>query len=388
MFDDDLSRTLKAVARTAQPSDLLTGVARLRRRRRRRTGAVLAAAAVAVVVAVVTVLVRPVTSAPMPATTPTPTSTDLAGMVTSATVRLPARSPDGLEYQPVAAIDARRLLLLTRRGFDMFDAVTREITPVAELGGRGEVRQVRADNRHVVWLTAVEPSPAELRTPGHEMIPDVPPELLHTYEYWTVPLSGGAPTRLPPTSPGLAFEVAGDDMVLVDGSGDVSRVPLTGGPPRAVAGGKNAVALDWPWAILATERALTGGEPVEALNVETGEKRQLAASLCASGRCLLSPLRHCSADWCLGSDARGNPAAMRTNGSQTLPLPAEGAEPPALNRFAVLDDGRCLFDLATGVSLTLPRDIPAQSYGDGGRTLLVSSAGDDVIQVLNLKAIT
>lgn len=107
------------------------------------------------------------------------------------------------------------------------------------------------------------------------------------------PLGTCSPQRLP----GL-FGLIGDDMITIEASG-ARRTPLSGGPSEAIPGAENAVAMDLPWVMLATESAIVGQEPAESLNVATGEERKLAADLCAAMACLHSPVQQCSSDWCI-----------------------------------------------------------------------------------------
>ncbi|GAA1611239.1 hypothetical protein GCM10009733_004120 [Nonomuraea maheshkhaliensis] len=395
MFEDELTKTLNAAAKCGPPEDLLAGIDALRRRRRRRrAGAALAACAVAVVVGVVTALVRPTWPVSLPATTPSTMATDLTDRVARATLRIPARSPEGHKYEGVEAIDTHRLLLLSERGFDLYDASTGRITPVVRLPGRADVRTVRANERHVVWAVNVKSS--ERKTQPSSSIDSAQDRAssslrkLGTPEYWTVPLSGGTPRKLPPTLGG-PFDLIGDDLITLDGSG-ARRTALSGGQPQPIPGADNALALDLPWVLLATEPAVLGQEPAESLNVLTGEKRRLTADLCASSACLHAPLHLCSSDWCIREDRAGKPFARRTDGSRTVPLPGASTEPPALNRFAVLDGGRRLFDLTTGASAVFDppgsHEVPPSGTGTGGgRRLLARSAGD-VIWVVNLKALS
>ncbi|MEU8357679.1 hypothetical protein AB0C27_16840 [Nonomuraea sp. NPDC048882] len=393
MFEDELTKTLNAAAKCGPPEDLLAGIDALRRRRRRRrAGAALAACAVAVVVGVVTAVVRPASLTSLPAATPGPTASNLAERVTRATVKVPARSPDGHTYEGIEAIDAHRLLLVTERGFDRYDASTGEITPVVRLPAPVDIRDVRANERHVVWKVNVQQGDAERKSRPADPVDraleqaDSALRKLGLPEYWTVPLPGGTPRKLPPTLGG-PFDLIGDDLIMLDGAG-ARRTALTGGPPQPIPGAENALALDLPWVMLATEPAVLGQEPAELLNVVTGEKRRLAADLCASSACLHAPLHLCSSDWCIREDRAGKPFARRTDGSRTVPLPGASTEPPALNRFAVLDDGRRLFDLTTGASAGFDppgsHEVPPSGTG---RRLLARSAGD-VIWVVNLKALS
>lgn len=87
----------------------------------------------------------------------------------------------------------------------------------------------------------------------------------------------------------------------------------------------------------------------------------------------------------------GTLVARRADGSDTLALPGEDTwEQSALNRFAVLDRQKTVFDLSTRtlVAFDVPGStvIGTEDFPRGGRTLVAKSAGDTV-WILNLKAI-
>lgn len=436
MFEDDLTRTLHAAADATPLEDLLRGVEALRRRRRSRRllQSALAAVAVIALVATVTGLVRQAVSAPLPATTPSPSPTELVpaeAVWPQAVVRVPARTADGLVYSALAAVDAQRVLLLAERArwdgdhparFAVFDAATGQITLVTELPEDAKVGTVRVNDRHLVWDASGGLFGAK-------------PEL------WTVPLSGGVPSKVT-EAVWFSFEVVGDDLVWDDKEG-VHRMPLAGGEAQIVPGGEKRTLLDWPWAVPYTEGWVTSTdqEPVakvEARNLETGETRQLdwggqgpvyawatgCYAFCIGGSCGGAL---CSADWCVtgglagpgdGSLVTPSPlpsepfavvsatpeslvqpyallqpraeqtsTAHRHDGAQTVEIPGAVLEPPALNRFVVVAFSNLVVDLATGTKAVFEPVRGTSPSAARGRTLVEGAVIGDELMVLNLKAI-
>lgn len=432
MFEDDLTRTLHAAADATPLEDLLPGVESLRRRRRSRRllQSALAAVAVIALVATVTGLVRQAVSAPLPATTPSPSPIELLpaeAVWPQAVFRVPAHTADGLVYSALAAVDAQRVLLLAVRPgvdgdhpvrFEVFDAATGQVTLVTELAEDAKVGTVEVNDRHLVWDAS-----------GGILGAD--PVL------WTVPLSGGVPSRVT-EAVWFSFEVVGDDLVWDDKAG-VHRMPLAGGEAQIVPGGEKRTVLDWPWAVPYTEGWVDEQETVtkvEAVNLESGETRQLdwggtgpvyawatgCYAFCMGGSCGGAL---CSADWCITGGLAGpgdgslaslvtpspvlsepfavvsvtpeplpyatkplqGSMARRHDGARTVEIPGAVMEPPALNRFVVAGISHLVVDLATGTMAVFEPALPFSFGPARGRTLVEGKVVGDELLVLNLRAI-
>lgn len=381
---DDLVRTLDAAAATAQPADLLSGLSRLRRRRTRRR--LRSAAAAGLALATVTglvVLVRPTVAAPadhvVAAARPAPSRVGLARAAQEvwprAVSRLPARSADGLVYQPAIAIDDRRVVLLAqeRLGYDdvrldVYDAVTGRIGRFAKLPTGDEVRWFATDGRFVVW------SALGLRAD----------DTLET-QFWRVPVKGGKP-RLVTTAaegdkaapPEVLFQVGGGHLVWNTDKA-IYRQPLSG------RGGREKVRdglrlLEWPWAADVAKGTLT--------DLETGRSREFVTR--GQG------VAQCSPDWCVERNAISRMMlAYRTDGSGTVELPGSTSGGPVLNRFVVLRlraGLQVIKDLRTGTLATFDPADPSMAVSlgdknDPGTMLAWSDSEGHDLWILNLKAV-
>ncbi|GAA2694122.1 hypothetical protein GCM10010412_086020 [Nonomuraea recticatena] len=381
---DDLLRTLDAAAATAQPADLLSDLARLRRRRgRRRLRSAAVAGLALVTIAGVAVLVRPTIAAPaapLSATArPEPSTVGLARAAQEvwphAVSMLPARSADGLVYQPAVAIDDRRVVLLAQRrlGYDdvrldVYDAGTGRLTRFAKLPGDDETRRFATDGRFVVWsaLSLREDDTLETR-------------------FWRVPVKGGRPRLVTKAAQGDALAPSqthfqlGGGYLLWNTDKAIYRLPLSGrGRREKVREGLRL--LEWPWAADLSGRTLT--------DLETGRSREIVTRE--------RGLARCSPDWCVERNAiSGLMTARRTDGSGSVELPGSTTEGPILNRFVVLRlraGLKVIKDLRAGTLATFDPAEPALATVLGDRTaqgtLLAwsDSAGRD-LWVLNLKAV-
>ncbi|MFE3450533.1 sigma factor-like helix-turn-helix DNA-binding protein [Nonomuraea sp. NPDC059194] len=381
---DDLVRTLDAAAATAEPADLLSGLSRLRRRRtsRRLRSAAAAGLALATVTGLI-VLVRPTVAAPadhVSATArPAPSRVGLARAAQEvwprAVSRLPARSADGLVYQPAIAIDDRRVVLLAQRRLghddvrlDVYDAVTGRIGRFARLPPDDEVRWFATDGRFVVW------SALGLRADD-------------TMEkrFWRVPVKGGKPRLVTRAATGdrtappeIHFQLGGGNLLWDTGKA-IYRQPLSGKGSRAkVRDGLRL--LEWPWAA-----DLAKGIRHD---LESGRSREFVTS----GR----GVERCSPDWCVERHAISRmTVARRTDGSGTVELPGSTTDGPVLNRFVVLRVRaglQVIKDLRTGTLATFDPPDPSMAVGLGDRndpgTMLAwsDSEGRD-LWILNLKAV-
>ncbi|MFI9837546.1 hypothetical protein ACIHFD_10965 [Nonomuraea sp. NPDC051941] len=410
MFEDDLARTLRAVAETSTPSELLPGVNRLRRRRtQRRAQATLAALTVAAVIAALSFLVRPASPAPRPAETPKPTGTVSAERVWADAMY---EIPGATFYIPMASIDAQRLVLVKHENLYVYDHSTGAITPLATATDE-EVTEVQANERWVMWLQG-----------------DVEKEA------WSVPVSGGAPVRILGSdewvpddgtaevflrySPSDSAELVGDQLIWTSSDG-IRRAPLAGGPKETVSGSEGMHLVQWPWA--GTTSNLPKIRDFTLKNLETGETR--SGPWCVKdSTCWIT---ECSVDWCIGADltspdstptpeesstetpfpvpsdciimfpgqplilpnASGRIYAVRHDGFGRVELPA--AMPSlVMNRFVLVDQGRLIFDLAGGntVAFRPPGGEPVQrrQWESGPVTTPAMRVGD-TLWVLNLKAI-
>ncbi|MGW3349205.1 hypothetical protein ACWDA3_38405 [Nonomuraea rubra] len=411
MLEDDLARTLRAVAETSTPGELLPGVDRLRRRRaQRRAQATLAALAVAAVILALSFLVRPSSPAPRPAETPKPTGTMSAERVWAGAMY---EIPGAASYIPMASIDAHRLVLVKHEDLYVYDHTTGAITPLATATDE-KITEVQANERWVMWLQG-----------------DV------KREAWSVPVSGGAPVRiLGPDdwvpddgaagvflrySPGDSAELAGDQLIWTSSDG-IRRAPLTGGPKETVGGSAGMHLVQWPWAGTTSNRPDIRDFTLK--NLETGETR--SGPWCVKdSTCWIT---ECSVDWCLGTDLTAPDSAPATEepsaetpfpvpsdciimfpGQPLIPPNASGGiyavrhdgfgrvELPAalpslvMNRFVLVDQGRLIFDLAGGntVAFRPPGGEPVQRHQwESGRVTTPAIRVGDTLWVLNLKAIT
>ncbi|MEV2268897.1 sigma factor-like helix-turn-helix DNA-binding protein [Nonomuraea africana] len=381
---DDLVRTLDAAAATARPADLLSGLARLRRRRgRRRLRAAAVAGLALVTVSGVVALVRPTIAAPADpraaTARPEPSAVGLARAAQEvwprAVSRLPARSADGLVYQPAVAIDDHRVVLLAQRrlGYDdvrldVYDAGTGRLARFAKLPDHDEVRGFATDGRFVVW------SALSLRDD----------DTLET-RFWRVPVKGGKPRLVAKAAQGdrsapsaTHFQLGGGHL-LWNADGVIYRLPLSGkGRREKVREGLRL--LEWPWAADPTMRTLT--------DLESGRSREFVTG--AEG------LERCSPDWCVERNPiSGVMTARRTDGSGSVELPGTTTEGPMLNRFVVLRlraGLKVIKDLRAGTLATFDPAEPALATSLGDRTDLGTllawsdSEGRD-LWLLNLKAV-
>ncbi|MGW5684404.1 sigma factor-like helix-turn-helix DNA-binding protein [Nonomuraea sp. NPDC003754] len=381
---DDLVRTLEAAAATARPADLLSGLSRLRRRRtgRRLRSAAAAGLALATVTGLV-VLVRPTVAAPADhvsaAARPVPARVGLARAAQEvwprAVSRLPARSADGLVYQPAIAIDDRRVVLLAQNRLghgdvrlDVYDAATGRIGRFAKLLAGDEVRWFATDGRLVVW------SSLGLRAD----------ETLET-RFWRVPVKGGRPRLVTKAAQGdrsappeARFQV-GDGHLFWNTGQAVYRRPLSGRGGREKAG-EGLWLLAWPWAADLAKGTLT--------DLESGRSRAFVTGGQGVARC--------SPDWCVERHPiSGMTLARRTDGSGTVELPGTTASGPVLNRFVVLRlraGLQVIKDLRAGTLATFDPADPSMAVRLGDKndpgTLLAWSDTDGLdLWILNLKAV-
>ncbi|MFF0243255.1 TolB family protein [Streptosporangium sandarakinum] len=418
-LEDTLSRVLSGAADQAPRASagLAAAVEARHRRRRTRTAALLSAAAVAAVVigagAAVNTLRGP--AAPPPATgesgSPSPGATkhaeppvdEMPPPVTKvwpkAVHDLPAKLPDGREYEPQLLLDDRTLLVMTtaldgkRQFLWRYDLDSGRPTRIAEIpptkGSAIYADDVAAGGGNIVWWTSY-------KEPGRRRVARI----------WTVPATGGRPRPVTDVPLGDVMKeghingltVAGSDVVFAYEKGGVHRVPLSGGRPRPVKGAERHHILRWPWV------GVHRGKVVfrELLDAETGERRDAVVNpgeeqvRCGVERCVGVKTRNgVSATWFV-RDRDGS-------GERELPTrSAPGAE-AGLGRFFMFQlNGReaapagvALYDADTGRSADLgvrpeKRTIPARVIR--GRhikkqtyvSLTIPNGGDDRLLAVRL----
>ncbi|WP_326819849.1 hypothetical protein [Streptosporangium sp. NBC_01756] len=321
-LEDRLSSVLADAAdRAPRASAGLAATVETRHRRRRaRTTALLAAAAVVVVIGGAGVAVNAVrtSAAPQPAVGATDKATNRAEppvdvipppiekVWPQAAHKIPAKLPDGRDYNPQLLLDDHTLLVLTRvmdgkRQFLWrYDLDSGQPTRIAEIpptkgltiGAYG----VAAGGGNIVWWTLSKEKVAWI---------------------WTVPVRGGTPRPVTDVPLGNVMKqghlngltVAGQDVIFAYEKGGVYRVPLSGGQPQPVKGAERQHILQWPW--VGTHQ----GKNVFAklFNAETGERRDAVVKAdeevsCGVNRCTGTKMRYkdvrCATGPCPGKTVR------------------------------------------------------------------------------------
>ncbi|GAA3422941.1 hypothetical protein GCM10018953_01240 [Streptosporangium nondiastaticum] len=419
-LEDTLSRVLSGAADQAPRASagLAAAVEARHRRRRTRTAALLSATAVAAVVigagAAVNTLRGPAAPPPVtgesgPSASPgatkhaEPPADEMPPSVTKvwpkAVHDLPAKLPDGREYEPQLLLDDRTLLVMTtaldgkRQFLWRYDLDSGRPTRITEIpptkGSAIYADDVAAGGGNIVWWSSY-------KEPGRRRVARI----------WTVPVTGGRPRPVTDVPLGDVMKeghingltVAGSDVVFAYEKGGVHRVPLSGGRPRPVKGAERHRILRWPWV------GVHRGKVVfrELLDAETGERRDAVVNpgeeqvRCGVERCVGVKTRNgVSATWFV-RDRDGS-------GERELPTrSAPGAE-AGLGRFFMFQlNGReaapagvALYDADTGRSADLgvrpeKRTIPARVIR--GRhikkqtyvSLTIPNGGDDRLLAVRL----
>lgn len=391
--EEELVRALRAGAAGAPDTDLLAGVARLRRRRTMRRVQVLAAAAVIAVAGTGTAVVRGLDpgegEGSRPAATAMVTVPPVAATVTElwpqALFTMPATNADGWRYRPVTALGATQVLLAAESSFEK--AGTFEIYDTGTGTARVVTRVPRGKGLKRYFPQSATVGPADIAWSGLGERADG----TRVREIWTAPLAGGA-ARLLATRTGEdadldGISIGGGHVVWSETDGGVWRVPLAGGDPERVPGGDGLHLIAWPWAADVAK----GPEGFEhnqtrLVNLADGTTRTTAAPPGVTGW-------RCGPVWCHGqrddglliqrSDGTGTPRSRQVHGGRMHAY-------PALERFLV--DSQ-VYDLAADKLGRL--DEPTDWYGTGTSsepsTILYWGAtkGDkpDEFRVLNLAAV-
>ncbi|GIH75845.1 TolB family protein [Planobispora longispora] len=399
-LEETLRRTLGNAAEQAPrlpgglPERLETGY----RRRRRRARTALAAAAVVVVAGGTAAGLR-VGASPVaaPGTDPTGVSSatvgtepgpradalpEPVGTVWPQAVRtVPATGPDGRDFEPLAFIDDRTLLVTMNAGFRKNDALYaydldgRTFRKIADVpipvGTVISPSDFTVGNGHVVWWTASADAFGQI---------------------WSAPLAGGEArlvadkkiADVPDKGLG-SLAVIGDRIAFSEQEGGVYTVPVQGGTVEAVPDSAGMHLLDWPWIGGPGLRVPAGEARFGRIrNVETGETD---TAVIRPGERSVT----CDRTTCSGTSPGGRGFHRLRDGSQEKELPGgiSPVEPPARGRFHVVTVwnegsilGVVLQDLATGTSGGLGvrpegRYVRKPRIGRDGR-LLAYPVGDEM----------
>ncbi|MFI6484910.1 hypothetical protein ACIBH1_43810 [Nonomuraea sp. NPDC050663] len=342
--EDDVRQALRGAAESISHHDLL---AALPARRRRRTVRRLAAVVVAVAVASTAGAVAFGGGARAPQVVtpqPTPEGRLLRAVHPKAFGDMPAKDPSGLPYQPVLAIDARRVLVRVADRLEVYESGRFE--KVAEV--KGEIKALAADGGSLAWL-----SEKEIRV---------------------VPLGGGKSRRI--------AEV--DELVnriAINGERVVWSAPV-GGIWQSEAGGRPELLerrlqlLRWPWA---------SDEPLDMhSNVTRVVDLVIGSEVRPNPAPGVTGLR-CGPFWCAGTRG-GLTVVQRIDGSQLREAPMVRPEYPVFNRF--LNSGFRVYDIEVGETFHVdpPGNTLKGTSLDGGETLIYWEEGDRLV-VVNLAAI-
>ncbi|GAA4054680.1 hypothetical protein [Nonomuraea soli] len=336
--EDDVRQALRGAAESISHQDLL---ATLPARRRRRTVRRLAAVVVAVAVASTAGALAfggggraPQVVTPQP----TPEGRLLRAVHPKAFGDMPAKDPSGLPYQPVLAIDARRVLVRAGERLEVYTSGRFE--KVAEV--KGEIKALAADGGSLAWL-----SEGEIRV---------------------VPLGGGKSWRIAEVDELVnRIGINGERVVWSSPRGGVWQ-SVAGGRPELLH--KGLQLLRWPWA---TDEPLDPKANVTRIvDLTIGYDVQVKAAPGVTG------LR-CGPFWCAGSRGAMTIVQRTNDWSDLREVREVGPSYPIFNRF--LNGGFRIYDIETDETLHIDR-----TRLNGGETLIYWQEGDRLV-VVNLAAI-
>ncbi|GIH22729.1 hypothetical protein Aph01nite_10390 [Acrocarpospora phusangensis] len=422
--EERLARTMRAAADLVPDGSLLPDIQRRKAQRTRtRVQILLAAAAVIAVIAATSVAMprpapdRPASGEPSPAPTLSMLARPLAELWPQALVQAPARSSDGLAYQPKLALDATHLLLIASDRddnpvrLDTYDTTTGTATTLTSIALTAELtsytlESVAAGDGHVAWVTNAFTDGGE-----SEMVT----------ELWAAPWPAGPARRLASFAEGdhegpSSSLVVGGGSVAWTGIEHVHSVPLTGGEPREIPGitpigtsdlvVTNGTLSEWPWfqeipdfLDVRPDGTIPSGK---LTNIVTGQSFPIRA---AAGVAMLD----CGPQWCVGRVLQPNPVApspsdhasgseaegpwdrpviQRLDGSGLQFLPMSPTADLMADRFAVSMSADRIYDPHSGQLASL--DDPARqgaSHSPGGSLIYGEGGVPGMWWVVNLKAI-
>ncbi|MGW4793370.1 hypothetical protein ACWEPC_13305 [Nonomuraea sp. NPDC004297] len=347
--EHDLVRTLRTAAEQAGHPDLATGVSRRRRARRARQRALVAAVAVAVLAVTggTTAMLGGGQRHAEPATTPMPTDPaqlkPVAEVWPQAVVKVPAKDAKGRPTYPVTGLSATEVLLFAEPGtLEVYDSAARELRVLGELPSPKPL-QLEAGPRHIAWTD-------------------------RNADLWIMPREGGAARKAGrATEVPARIGVTGDSLVWSLRQGGVYRLPLTGGAPSRLPGTDGLHLTTWPWA----ERYDAAGNVTRIVDLEAGRATDVTPP--AGVETL-----QCHPQWCAGlQDA--HLVVQRVDGSERRRLPdmvqQKGLGWLLGDRYALFrvyepDLDRpgvplaVVYDLATGTTAAIGERTPGVEGGD------------------------
>ncbi|NUR82837.1 MAG: hypothetical protein HOY71_01985 [Nonomuraea sp.] len=367
--EEDLVRTLAAASgQVERPAGDLKDLVRARRQARRsarRGRMLLAAAAVVAVTGGTTVLLsdRPEPAAPA------------QGLFT-----MPAKNAQGLPLTPITALSPTEVLLAAIPGYgrpgrlEAYDSTTRTLRALGDLpaptGVTGyAVQNVEVGERYIAWY-GLTPATRD-----------------RWADFWIMPRNGGAARQVAVVKGDAArvdeLRLVADSLVWSVEQGGVYRMPLTGGAPERLPGTDGLRLTSWPWATGFPGNP-SGTNPVNVVNLETRETIAVKPPDRARGV-------ECDRDRCAGT-LDGRVFVQRADGSgRMFAPPTTWRSGPAW----FLGDGRLLLqvndpdkdkadvplgivlDPATGRAVGVG-ERPAGGQGDGVASSLISSSPSTV----------
>ncbi|MFI9590530.1 hypothetical protein [Nonomuraea sp. NPDC052265] len=364
--EQDLIHTLRAAADQVNRCDLSEGVARRRRARRTRHRVQVLLAAVAVVAiagSVTAVLSGKDRKEPEPAVvvSPSPSVSEAfvpetksaAEVWPQAMLKVPMKDSEGWKVYPVTSLSATEVLLVANSRF--------------EKAGRLEMFDSTSGRTRVLGSI---PSPQKKYYPqlfavGSEYIAwfgETPQDSDDWADFWIMPRQGGAARRVGEVDADVEKIAVTDGFVVWSvREGGIYRMPLSGGAPERLPGTDGLHLTAWPWA------AGRAGERPDAnqnrlVNLETGQSFDV--SLPEGVQAM-----QCHAQWCVGV-LDGHVVRQRIDGSERESLP-QGL---LLNHMrSLLGDRYAVFKVydpdrnKTGVPIAVVYDLATGVFAGIGR---------------------
>ncbi|MEO3874009.1 hypothetical protein ABGB18_34815 [Nonomuraea sp. B12E4] len=378
--EEDLVRTMRAAAEQAGGHDLAYGVARRRRARRtrQRMQVLLAAVAVVAVAGGTTAVLSGEGRRAEPAVTVSPPLIKAAGELwPQAIVKVPMRNAKGWKMHPVTSLSATEVLLAPESGFekggrleayDSASGKTRVLGDVPSPRKGYYLQQFAVGRQYVAWFG------------------ETPRNSDKWADFWIIPREGGKARRVGEVAADVeSIGLTDDSLVWSVKEGGVHRMPLTGGAPERLPGTDGLHLASWPWA-----NARAGQSPISnvtrVVNLETGRSSDVAIPDGVE-------MMQCNAQWCVGR-RHGLAVVQRVNGSgrRTLPATLLPMDPWWLvgDRYAIFrvydpKNSRSpgpiavLYDLATGTMAGLSERTPGVRGGIVRRGSPASSPPNVVI---------
>ncbi|MFI6920867.1 hypothetical protein ACIBIZ_13015 [Nonomuraea spiralis] len=352
--EQDLIRTLRTAADQVERRDLVASVARRRRARRtrQRVKVLLAAVAVVVIAGGTTAIVsgEDGRDAP-PAVQVTPSSSvpaarPAAELWPKAVVKVPMRDSEGRGVQLVTGLGTTEVLLVVNSAFekagrlevyDSASGTTRALGDIPSPRKKYYPQLFAASREYIAWFGTT------------------PQDSVPWADFWVMPAQGGKARRVGEVDADVdRIALAGDSLVWSVKEGGVYRMPLTGGAPERLPATDGLHLMAWPWAAgLSDDRPFANQNRV--VNLETGRSADVALPEKAEGV-------QCDAQWCVGMlDEHVLVQRIDGSGRRTLPQglrlrPGRTLLGGSYALFRVYDPDRyksgvpiaMLYDLATG----------------------------------------